>query len=157
MCSLEPNKNFKWIAELAKKNKNTIFAVSGSINKNVFASGLGFECPENMKLLGYVSDKEAKTLMRDCKGFLFPTIYEGFGIPPLEAMSAGANNIIVSNTEVMHEIFGDSVLYIEPTDYSIDINELCNNGGIRSRDALNYYSWNRSAQKLLGILRKIDG
>lgn len=54
MCSLEPNKNFKWIAEEAKENSDAIFAVAGSINKKVFADGLGFDCPENMKLLGYV-------------------------------------------------------------------------------------------------------
>lgn len=113
MCSLEPNKNFRWIAEEAKRNPNCVFAVAGSINKKVFADGMGFECPDNMKLLGYVSDEEAKTMMRDCKAFLFPTFYEGFGIPPLEAMSAGTKNIYVSDTAVMHEIFGDSVHYIK--------------------------------------------
>lgn len=49
-----------------------------------------------------------------CKAFLFPTYYEGFGIPPLEAISAGARQVVVSDTEVMHEIFGDSVCYIDP-------------------------------------------
>lgn len=112
MSSLEPNKNFKWIAEQAVKNPSELFVVAGSINAKVFADGLGFACPDNMKLIGYVSDEEAKTLMRDCKAFLFPSIYEGFGIPPLEAMSAGAKRIIVSDIPVMHEIFGDGVEYI---------------------------------------------
>ena len=93
MCSLEPNKNFKWIAEEARKNADMTFAVAGSINRNVFSEGLGFELPPNMKLLGFVSDEEAKTLMRDCSAFLFPTFYEGFGIPPLEAISAGAHKL----------------------------------------------------------------
>ena len=65
MCSLEPNKNFKWIAEVAKQHPEQTFAVSGSINDKVFADGLGFGCPSNMKLLGYVSDEEPKTLIRD--------------------------------------------------------------------------------------------
>ncbi len=73
MCSLEPNKNFKWIAEEARKNADMTFAVAGYINRNVFSEGLGFELPPNMKLLGFVSDEEAKTLMRDCSAFLFPT------------------------------------------------------------------------------------
>lgn len=47
-----------------------------------------------MYLLGYVTDEEAKTLMRDCKAFLFPSFYEGFGIPPLEAVSAGAKKLL---------------------------------------------------------------
>ena len=61
MCSLEPNKNFKWIAEEARKNADMTFAVAGSINRNVFSEGLGFELPPNMKLLGFVSDEEANS------------------------------------------------------------------------------------------------
>lgn len=151
MCSLEPNKNFKWIAEEAKKNPDKIFAVAGSINKTVFANGMGFECPENMKLLGYVSDEEAKTLMRDCKAFLFPTFYEGFGIPPLEALAAGCKNVVVSDTEVMHEIFGGYVSYINPNCYqfldrvNIDI--------MQNERLLEKYSWKKSASLLLKLLR----
>ncbi len=143
MCSLEPNKNFKWIAEVAKRNPDQTFAVAGSINERVFAEGLGFECPENMKLLGYVSDEEAKTLMRDCRAFLFPTFYEGFGIPPLEAISAGAKCVVTSDTEVMHEVFGDSVVYIDPNEYEVDGSDLLIQKG--DRDVLSKYSWLNSA------------
>lgn len=152
MCSLEPNKNFKWIAEVAKRNPNNIFAVSGSINDQIFAKGMGFKRPENMKLLGYVSDEEAKTLMRDCKAFLFPTFYEGFGIPPLEAISAGAKQVIVSNTDVMHEIFGMGVQYIDPYQF-----ELFLDPNIKEKDmeeVLNKYSWKKSAKKLKMVLEK---
>lgn len=150
MCSLEPNKNFKWIAEAAKQNPNEVFAVSGSINEKIFVSGLDFECPQNMKLLGYVSDEEAKTLMRDCKAFLFPTFYEGFGIPPLEAISAGAKQVIVSDTEVMHEIFGDSVIYVDPLKAeSFSINQIINYQG---RNILRNYSWEKSAAMLHEVI-----
>ena len=154
MCSLEPNKNFKWIAEAAKSNPYQVFAIAGSINKKVFADGLGFECPENMKLLGYVSDEEAKSLMRDCKAFLFPSFYEGFGIPPLEAISAGCKNVVVSDTELMHEIFGDGVCYIDPNDY---INmEKIQQVNTRYTDLLSKYSWKASAEKMYDMLRKIS-
>lgn len=147
MSSLEPNKNFKWIAETAKRNHDSIFAVAGSINKKIFAEGMGFECPDNMRFLGYVSDEEAKTLMRDCKAFLFPTFYEGFGIPPLEAISAGCKNVFVSDTEVMHEIFGNTVNYINPKkpnipEYLIDADVMI----------LAKYSWYGSANKLYSLL-----
>lgn len=152
MCSLEPNKNFKWIAEMARLNHDQIFAVAGSINKTVFAEGLGFKCPENMKLLGYVSDEEAKTLMRDCKAFLFPTFYEGFGIPPLEAISAGCKNIMVSDTEIMHEIFGSSVNFIDPkkTD-TLDKSQITNRKAVLSK-----FSWEVSAYQLLRIIRSVE-
>lgn len=153
MCSLEPNKNFKWIAEVARKEPNMIFAVAGSINKTVFAEGLGFECPDNMKLLGYVSDEEAKTLMRACKAFLFPTFYEGFGIPPLESISAGATNVVVSDTDIMHEIFDNSVNYINPYSYQLNIEKFPEE--MEREKVLNKYSWEKSAIQLMSILRKI--
>lgn len=149
MCSLEPNKNLKWIAEAAKKNPNSIFAVSGSVNEKVFVDGLGFKCPSNMRLLGYISDEEAKTLMRDCKAFLFPTFYEGFGIPPLEAMSAGTKEVYVSDTVVMHEIFEDSVNYINPYSYGDSIRKNYANKEEKRRKVLLKYSWKKSASNLL--------
>lgn len=152
ICSLEPNKNFKWIAEVAQKMPESVFAIAGSINKTVFSEGLDFNCSENMRLLGYVSDQEAKTLMRDCKAFLFPTFYEGFGIPPLEAISAGCENVIVSDTEVMHEVLGESANYIDP----YETKEGLPTRRIRNKDCLMRYSWEESARKLMTVVRKIQ-
>ena len=151
MSSLEPNKNFKWIADMANNNPKEKFVVAGSINEKIFAEGLGFRCPDNMQLIGYISDEEAKTLMRDCKAFLFPSIYEGFGMPPLEAMSAGAKRIIVSDIPVMHEIFGDSVEYIKQTSsnkfYVKNINK-------QFDVILEKYNWLKSGLKLKDIIKK---
>ncbi len=106
---------------------------------------------KNGKKLGYVSDEEAKTMMRDCKAFLFPTFYEGFGIPPLEAMSVGAKNIYVSDTAVMHEIFGDSVHYINPYKYNDIFDDDAADSEECIRKVLLKYSWKKSAI----LLRKI--
>ncbi len=148
MCSLEPNKNFKWIAEIAKKYEDIIFVISGSINKKVFANGMGFECPDNVKLIGYITDEEAKSLMRDCSAFLFPTFYEGFGMPPLEALSAGCKCVVVSDTEIMHEIFGDSVMYIDPFTYTMPA--FITHGDISA--ILNKYDWRSSAMRLKQLI-----
>lgn len=151
MSSLEPNKNFRWIAEFAKKNPKQLFVVAGSINKRVFSDGNGFECPYNMKLLGYITDEEAKTLMRDCRAFLYPTFYEGFGIPPLEAISAGCRNVFVSDTEVMHEVYGNAVSYILP---NVDYDTLVKKSDtlIQDEDILKKYSWKKSAEILRDVL-----
>ena len=132
------------------------FAVAGSINRKVFSEGLGFELPPNMKLLGFVSDEEAKTLMRDCRAFLFPTFYEGFGIPPLEAISAGAKQVVVSDTQVMHEIFGDGVIYVDPSNYNIELSDFPEISETRISELLKKYSWKKSAETLLKLLQNID-
>ena len=155
MCSLEPNKNFRWIAEVACQHPEMIFAISGSINKTVFANGLGFECPDNMKLLGYVSDEEAKSLMKNCEAFLFPTFYEGFGIPPLEAIVAGARSVIVSDTEVMHEVLGEVANYVDPNQPKLPSKSLRIISEQQKIEVLSKFSWKDSASKLLNLLRSM--
>jgi glycosyltransferase involved in cell wall biosynthesis len=154
MGSMEPNKNFKWIADSAKEMPYESFAIAGSINEKVFSNGLGFECPKNMKLLGYVSDEEAKTLMRDSKAFIFPSIYEGFGIPPLEAIAAGCDEIVVSDTEVMHEVFGDIATYINEKDSLKSINYKYDKNKVEK--LLSKYSWEESAKLLYDVIGQIE-
>ena len=153
MGSLEPNKNFRWIAELAKRNPKEMFVVAGSLNPKVFKEGLGFDLPQNMRLLGYVSDEEAKTLMKDAKAFLFPSFTEGFGMPPLEALSAGVPRIIVSDIPVMHEIFRNNAIYINPSHYDYDLTKLLSNSLCDAEDVLKRFSWVESAKIIISVLR----
>lgn len=151
MSSMAPNKNFGWIAEAAKRNPNAVFAVSGAVNSKVFGDNFDFEVPKNLKFLGYVSDEEAKTLMRDCKAFLFPTFYEGFGIPPLEAMSVGAK-AVVSDASCMREIFEDSVYYVDPNNADVDFEQLLSEKVSDPQKILDKFSWQKSAEKFMEIL-----
>lgn len=152
MSNLSPNKNFKWVAKAAEKNPEYIFAVSGLPNKKVNKNDFDFRIPDNFRVLGRVSDEEAKTLMRDCKAFLFPTFYEGFGIPPMEAMSVGAQ-CIVSNTSSLPEIYGGSVWYVDPYNYeNIDLKKIMSSPLTSSQEVLNQYSWKKSAEKLYKLL-----
>lgn len=155
--SLDPNKNLKWILEEAKNNPEENFIVGGGINKKVFAEQ-EFILPKNVQLVGYLSDVESKSLMHYCKAFVFPSFYEGFGIPPIEAMVAGAKNIIVSDIPVMHEIFGESVSYISPTEYTYAIEDILaerekDNKEEQSQKILEKYSWKMSAQKLYELIK----
>ena len=147
--SMDPNKNIKWIAKTANNNKEQVFVVAGAINKAVFAEALRFDFPDNMRLIGYVTDEEAKTLMRDCKAFLFPSYYEGFGIPPLEAISAGCKSVVVLDTPFSHEVYGDCLFYIDSNEYEIKTQTQKS-----MKEILNKYSWERvSAPILLNTIR----
>lgn len=155
MSSLAPNKNFRWIAEAARRNPGADFAVSGAINKKVFGDIFDFDVPKNLKFLGYVSDGEAKALMTHCRAFLFPTFYEGFGIPPLEALSVGAK-AVVSDASCMREIFGDTVYYIDPGNSDVDLDELIKEKPENVSELLKKYSWHSSAKILSDIIKKFQ-
>ena len=153
MSSLEPNKNYVWIARIAEQNPDLTFAVAGCSFQKVFRSGQDFDCPKNMVFLGYVSDSEAKALSRSCRAFLFPTFYEGFGIPPLEAISAGCRCIVVSDTEVMHEVYGTVANYIDPHKYECDLEKLKIMEESEATGVLERYSWKQSAETIYESIR----
>ena len=145
--TLALHKNLKWICEYARMHPEENFALSGSCYKKVFGNAV-LDFPENVHFLGYLSDEEIKTLMRDCKAFLFPSFYEGFGLPPLEALSLGTK-IIVSDIPVMHEIFGDSAHYIDPAaPAGADLNQLLETPAEEPFSALERYTWQRVTVKV---------
>lgn len=148
-----PHKNTRWLVEAAKQNSESIFVVSGEnsfckkFEKKIF--------PPNMIFTGYISDGEVRTLMANCKAFVFPSIYEGFGIPPMEALAEGAE-IIISNTSCMPEIYGKSAHYIDPTDYDgISMDKILSGEVCPPQDVLNKYSWKKSAEVLCEIIRNL--
>jgi glycosyltransferase involved in cell wall biosynthesis len=113
--SRSPNKNFAGVvqaaAKLADLGIKVVFA--GGSNSRVFA---GNELTgENLVLAGYVSDEELRALYERADCFLYPSFYEGFGLPPLEAMHCGCP-VIVSNGSSLPEICGEAAVYCEPGD-----------------------------------------
>lgn len=153
MSSMAKNKNFKWIAETAKLNTDCIFAVAGNVNAKVFGNVELEEIPNVIKL-GYVTDEEAKALMKHCRAFLFPTFYEGFGMPPLEALSCGAG-VAVSDTVCMREIYGDTPTYIDPNVPVPHIESMVFTQRGNIEKTLNRYSWSAGAQILLTYLTNL--
>lgn len=154
MSSMAPNKNFKWIAKAAEHAPEEVFAVGGEVNKKVFGDIFNFEIPENLRFLGYVSDSEAKELMRECRAFLFPTFYEGFGIPVLEALSVGAK-AVVSDKSCMREIYGNSVYYIDPNNYNMRLEEVLKHSVESPERLLDKYNWKKSAEILWNVIKSV--
>ncbi len=70
---------------------------------------------QHVRFLGFVSDEMLAVLYRLASVFVFPSLYEGFGLPPLEAMAAGAP-VITSNVSSLPEVVGDAALLINPLD-----------------------------------------
>ena len=148
-----PHKNSKWITKAAKINTTDIFVITGS-NLSHADGEEDFSGTSNVIYTGYLEDKDIKTLMRYCKAFIQPSFYEGFGIPPMEAMSVGAK-CIVSNVSSLPEVYGEYAVYIDPNDPTIDLEEMCKKKVKDSAELLNYYSWKKSAIALYDILKKM--
>ena len=134
-----------------KKNPSELFVIAGNSVKNA-KTKIDFSALPNVIFTGYLSDGCAKWLMKNCRAFLFPSTYEGFGIPPLEAFSVGTK-VICSNAASLPEVCGDAAAYIDPYDYEIDLSA----PETEKKEAyygavLSKYSWKRSAERLKEIL-----
>lgn len=70
---------------------------------------------KRIRSIGYISDEEKTALLQACELFIYPSLYEGFGLPLLEAMAAGAP-VIGSNVSSMPEVVGDAGELIDPRD-----------------------------------------
>lgn len=153
--SLQKRKNLKWISEYAKNHPEEYFAISGKAISGMVSDDIkNLQTLNNVILLGYVSDEEVKALMTKCKAFIFPSYYEGFGIPPLEALSVGAK-IVVSNAACLPEIYKDCAYYINPNDTNINLNELLNNNIISKSEILNIYTYSNAAKLFYQYLNQI--
>ena len=146
LATLSKNKNGKWIMEVAKNNPNSKFAMGGKIYETEYD-----KIPPNVHLLGFISDGDAVALMKNCKAFLFPSIYEGFGIPPLEALALGAR-VISSNSTSLPEVLEDCAYYIDPYEYNVDLDDILKNK-LNNKEVLNKYGWGKSAHLLFDILK----
>lgn len=138
------HKNHRWIVEAARSNPNLKFVVTGG----------GDDSPSdvsNLLYTGYLSDAEVKALMIGATALIEPSFAEGFGIPPLEALSLGTP-AIVSNTTCLPEVYGPYVHYLDPYDFSFDFTSLKEVALPNPQPLLEQYSWNVAANQLASLL-----
>jgi glycosyltransferase involved in cell wall biosynthesis len=119
----------------------------------------------HVRFLGFVSDEMLAILYRLATVFVFPSLYEGFGLPPLEAMAAGTP-VITSNVSSLPEVVGDAALLIDPLDPGaiasamarvINEPELRANLVARGRERVKAFSWERSVARIREVYREIGG
>ena len=122
-----------------------------------------YQLHRHVRFLGFVPDKTLAVLYRLASVFVFPSLYEGFGLPPLEAMASGTP-VVTSNVSSLPEVVGDAAVLVDPYS-SVAIAEgilkvLCS---AHLRDELTRrgyarvkaYSWNRSAQRVREVYGEV--
>ncbi|MBB2932434.1 glycosyltransferase family 4 protein [Paraburkholderia silvatlantica] len=114
--SLNRHKNFQLVAEAARLIREAQFdiIVVGGGDARVYGTGQD-ALPAFVKHLGYVSDGELAALYRRAACFVYPSRYEGFGLPPVEALALGCP-VIASRLPAVQEACSDAVLYTSPDD-----------------------------------------
>jgi len=150
--SLSKRKNIKWILEYAVKHPDSIFAISGVSLPTVKAHELDNSIPKNIILLGYLDDPKVKALMTQCKAFVLPSYYEGFGLTPLEALSCGAQ-IIIAKAASLPEIYGNTAHYIDPFNTDVDLDALLSEPVEKPDGIITKYSYDTSAEKVYNLIK----
>lgn len=165
--SANPVKNFQALlaafAGLPERFGGHLVIIGGT-NDKVFAKGDPSERPEPPRIVraGTVSDAELKALYQSALALVFPSLYEGFGLPPLEAMACGCP-VVASNAASIPEVCGDAALYFDPHAPDAigaammrlhDEPEL--RGQLRERGArrAQRFSWNSAARVLMERLEQ---
>ncbi|MCW1431477.1 glycosyltransferase family 4 protein [Novosphingobium sp. JCM 18896] len=114
--SFAPNKNIpmaiRAFLDCAKPDEQLVIV---GAKVDVFANDTPSDLPGKVILAGRVSDRELAALYKGAHALVFPSIYEGFGIPPLEAMHLGIP-VLASHIPVVREVCGESALYFDPRD-----------------------------------------
>ncbi|MGV3561018.1 glycosyltransferase family 4 protein [Larkinella arboricola] len=167
VSSLDPRKNFKGLIQAFQQAKfpDTKLVIVGAAHKVFADSGLKelIENDPSIIFTGYLSDEQLVNLYQHALFFAYPSFFEGFGIPPLEAMSCGCPTL-VSDTTSLPEVCGDASVYVDP--YNIGsirdgLVKLYSDEALRKtlvekgRSRVERFSWQQSAEKLAGIITQL--
>ena len=155
-----PNKNFGAVLKALAlvDDPDLLLVAAGGANQRVFA-GTTVDDPRLVST-GFVSDAQLRALYENAACFVFPSFYEGFGLPPLEAMCCGCP-VIVSNTSSLPEVCGDAALYCDPADpatLAAQLKRLLGSASLREelraagRQRAAQFGWQRAAQHFNDIL-----
>lgn len=170
--TIEPRKNLETLigayAKLCMKKEE--------VPKLVIAGGRGWMCgsiyqkAEQARLgnrilfTGYIAQEHSPLLMCGAQAFVFPSAYEGFGMPPLEAMACGTP-VIVSNTAALPEVVGDAGILTDPESEEalcLAMEKILENEAFRDNlrtlglRRAGGFTWEKSAEKLAKVYQKLS-
>ncbi len=168
--SLEPRKNLPrllqawsriqasvpddiWLVLTGKKGNARVFADEAGLNR----------LPPRVHLTGHVPDDALPALYAGALAFAFPSVYEGFGLPPLEAMASGVP-VLTGNRASLPEVIGEAGMMVDPYDVDalaeglralVDDENLRKELSIKGLERARQFSWDKTAARTLDILQGV--
>lgn len=164
VSSMDPRKNFIRLVEAFNKieDKSLKLYIIGMRFKAFNTPDLEKLIGDNIYLPGYVDDDALQKIYQNAILSIYPSLYEGFGLPPLESMTFGCP-VVNSDIPALHEVSEDAALYANPydvNDIADKIEELLKNADLRQTlrlkglEQIKKYSWERSAKQVYEIAQQ---
>lgn len=164
VSTISPRKNIDGLIRAFDMKKNhikenlVIAGGNGWMFEEVYNLVESLNLQDRIKFTGKVNDEELKYLYKNAKIFTYVSFYEGFGLPPLEAMSYGIP-CIVSNKSSLPEVVGESSVMIDPNDIEKLAEEMLKllnseNNTYNFKDNLSRFSWNNCAKEVFNLYKQ---
>jgi len=165
--AFNPRKNVSRLVEAFSRLKGETdldhdLVLVGPGNKQIFEN-LKIDETADVRTPGYLSDRELKFAYRNADAFAYPSLYEGFGLPPLEAMACGTP-VVASTAASLPEVLDDAALLVDPRSTGairealerVFTDEECRRKLIARGSARNErFTWERAGRKTLEVLRSV--
>lgn len=166
--TLQPRKNIERLVEAFAmlSNKDLSLVIVGKRGwqyEDILRSPKRYAVEENVKFLDFVEDDDLPSLYKSAQCFVLPSLYEGFGLPVLEAMKYGCP-VLTSNVSSLPEAGGDAALYFDPTsaeDIARQIKRVLNDDKLREamiekgKGQVKKFSWEKTAKETLRVLESL--
>jgi len=177
VSTLEPRKNlvrlleaFAQVIQVADPNLQSsttnlhlvIAGRRGWLYEDIFAAIERLQLRERVRLLDYAHDKDLPALYNLAAAFAYPSIYEGFGIPPLEALACGTPTVIADNSS-LPEVVGDAAVLVSAEDVgsiASGIARVVSDEMLRARlrvagpEQARKFTWEQAAQRVLACYQR---
>jgi len=165
--TLQPRKNIVRLVEAFSKIKNDIQLVvvgkKGWMYEEILEAPKKFNVQNKVKFLDFVTDEDLPVFYKNAVCFTLCSLYEGFGLPVLEAMTYGCP-VVISNISSLPEAGGDAALYVDPLnteDIKKNLELIINNPELRKElikkgyEQVKKFSWEKTARETLKTLENI--
>jgi glycosyltransferase involved in cell wall biosynthesis len=168
--TLEPRKNITTLLEafsIVKKElaiQLVIVGRRGWLDQAIYKKIKELSINEDVVFTGYVLDEDLPALYQGAEVFVFPSLYEGFGLPPLEAMASGTP-VVASNSSSIPEVVGDAGILVDPRDiegFAYAIVKLCTDASYRAmlstkgQQRAHHFTLERMGEKMVEVYREVS-
>ena len=169
--TLEPGKNVGRVIQafdaVAKEFPEHLLLIAGDkgwLYDSIFAEAARARASDRIRFVSHVPDEDVVPLLNRCDVFLFPSLYEGFGLPPLEAMACGAP-VITSGTSSLPEVVGDAAITVQPeslNEIATALRRVLADSALRDElgkkgiERAKQFAWNTTASLTLQVYRALN-